>query len=149
MFRHSAVDSDGRDPDRSCCETALPEQFFQRLRFQTGGRGELRLALGVLEDAVHCLERNHGAREFLPRLLCWEAEQWFKSVDRWPLFSFESICSILDLDPGEIREEIHRWRERRLRRSERIPPEKRVRTSLRLEDSSFPPERSSVPHDLQ
>jgi len=109
MLRHGAADDEARDPNRSGRETALPEEFFQRLRFRTARSGELRLALGVLEDAVHCLERNHGARDFLRRLFGWEAEQWFRSKDRGPLFSFESICSILDLDPAEIRGELDRW----------------------------------------
>jgi hypothetical protein len=148
MLRHSAADSDRRNPNRTCREPALPEEFFQKLRFQTAGRGEFRLALGVLEDAVHCLERNHGAADFLGRLFCWEAEQWFASRDRGPIFSFESICSILDLDPGRIRGELHRWRQRRLKGPRRAPLEKPAPMGSRRRESSTPPRWSSASEGL-
>jgi hypothetical protein len=127
MPLQSTTDPVGRDPNLARREAALPQEFFQRLRFQTAGRGELRLALGVMEDAVRSLERNHGARGFLRRLLCWEAEQWFQSRDREPLFSFESICSLLDLDADAIREALHRWRETKSQERERVPGKPRSR----------------------
>ena len=126
MNRHSHAVPYDRDPDEYRREPALPDGFFRKLRFQTAGRGELRLAAAVLEDAVHCLERDQGAREFLRRLFHWEAEQWFASKDREPLFSFENICAILNLDADEIRKQIRRWREGRRHGFALVSPDKAV-----------------------
>lgn len=80
------------------------------LRIQTSDHGELRLALAVLKDAVHCIERSRDAKDFESRLLGWEAEQWIQSVNRRPLFSFENICALLELDPGIVRSYLDRSR---------------------------------------
>ncbi|HMC83793.1 MAG TPA: hypothetical protein VKL61_11260 [Candidatus Polarisedimenticolia bacterium] len=109
MIRLSHADCDYPNLDPSHPEPALPQKLFRRLRSQTAGQGELRLALAVLEDAVHCIERNQGAEGFVSRLLLWEAKQWIESEDHKPLFSFEAICLILGLDAHEIREQIHLW----------------------------------------
>lgn len=109
MIGHGHAISQGKDEDRSRPDQALSHQLFQRLRPRTERRGELRLALAVLEDAVRCFERYRGSRRFVPLLIRWEAEQWFASRDREPLFSFENVCSILRLDADVIREQVLRW----------------------------------------
>jgi len=93
-------------------DPALPAELYRRLRAQTSGLGELRLALAVLEEAIHCIERNRGAREFLPRLFSWEAEQWLESPDCDQVFSFEIVCRTLGLDPAEIRRQVGAWLKR-------------------------------------
>src|SRR6266568_6747563 len=95
------------DRSRSC--EALPSQ--------AAPRGAVRLALAVLADAVRCLKGSHGAWNFPPRLFRWEAEQWIESRGREPRFSFENICSILDLDANDLRGEIGRRRAQPCRQS--------------------------------
>jgi len=81
----------------------LSHDFLRELQNRTAGRGELRLALAVLEDAVRRLQRRRVPERILPRLFRIEAEEWFKSRDRRSLFSFENVCSILGLDPENFR----------------------------------------------
>ena len=90
--------------DRSRSVEALPRRSAEP--------GEVRLALAVLADAVRCLRGSQDAWNFPPRLFRWEAEQWIESRDRKPHFSFENICSILNLDPNDIRDRIGLWRAR-------------------------------------
>jgi hypothetical protein len=91
----------------------FPRHFFRKLRAQTSQLGEVRLAIAVFEDAVHCLEKYQGARGFIPARIRTEAEQWFDSRSRAWLFSFENVCSLLYLDPASIREQVQRWCRRR------------------------------------
>lgn len=111
------------------------------LRIQTSDHGELRLALAVLKDAVHCIERSRDAKDFESRLLGWEAEQWMQSVNRRPLFSFENICSLLELDPGTVRSYLDRSRRhqapRRTETNGPTPPAKE-RSGVRAEPISPP-----------
>src|SRR2546428_9284742 len=91
---------------RSPSGGALPYDFFRKLSRQIAPRGEVRLALAVLEDAVGCLEGSQDAWNFPPRLFRWEAEHWIESRNREPLFSFENICSMLCLDANNLRGQI-------------------------------------------
>src|SRR6266446_10719277 len=101
-----------QNPDRSRSVDAYP--------LRTAERGEVRLALAILADAVRCLRESQDAWNFPPRLFRWEAEQWIESRDRKPHFSFENICSILNLDPNDIRDRIGLWRARLRRPSTRM-----------------------------
>jgi hypothetical protein len=62
----------------------------------------------VLEDAFLCF---HKQFEPEPRLIerAREAEDWFFSEDSSWLFSFESICAALGLEPRYIRQKLKRW----------------------------------------
>ena len=83
-------------------ETILPSQLPQagdELATRAGVKG---LMLAILEDAVYCLadvdsacaKRRHEGRK---------AEAWIReSGDEW-LFSFDSICRVLDLEPEDLR----------------------------------------------
>ena len=94
-----------------------PGEFLRILRSRTAPRGERRLALAVLEDAVGCLNGNQERWKIPPRLFRWEAEQWFESRARGPLFSFENVCTTLHLDAERFRERIRRWRVSRIENS--------------------------------
>ena len=104
-----------------------PDEFLRILRSRTTPRGERRLALAVLEDAVGCLNGNRERWKIPPRLFRWEAEQWFESRTRGPLFSFENVCTILHLDAEGFRKRIRRWRAIRIEtpgaRSHSVPRE--------------------------
>jgi hypothetical protein len=102
-----------RNLDRPRADSPMPPGFFRCLHGRTVGRGELRLAAAILEDAIHSFQRNRGAVEFHRRLLYWEVEQWFASRDLAPVFSFERVCSVLGLNADDIRRLLQRWAEKR------------------------------------
>jgi hypothetical protein len=94
--------------------TILPVQFFGKGR---NGRTEpvMRLMFAVLDDAVRCFERDLRARSVSRRRRFLEAEDWlFSQNESAGLFSFESVCEVLDIDPDGIRRALWLWRERAL-----------------------------------
>jgi hypothetical protein len=103
MTRQQAVEIRAFASETADAPRSLPWQLFKRLRLRASGRGELRLAVAILEDAVRCLDKNRSGG-FMDRMLRWEAEQWIGSTDRGPLFSFERICSLLDVNARELRD---------------------------------------------
>lgn len=73
---------------------------LEQLRYE---KGEERLMLAVLKDAVECIERyryEYGSRS---RSTYHEALHWVRGRDRTWLFSFENVCLGLDLDPMRLR----------------------------------------------
>jgi hypothetical protein len=83
-------------------EVLLPSQFF--VAPPAGAeRPERRLMLAVLEDAIGTLLKHGGSARGRSRRLVREAEQWIHARNHdWP-FSFENICSVLNLDAGALR----------------------------------------------
>ena len=62
----------------------------------------------VLQDAVATLLKHAGSTRSGPRRLVREAEQWINARNpNWP-FSFENICSTLNLDPAALRAGLRR-----------------------------------------
>lgn len=92
-------------------EIILPGQFTDPATAKSTDRGEKRLMLAVLEEAVATFQRHldskarHGQRVFA------EAEEWIQSADSsWP-FAFENICHALDINPEYLRRGLERWKE--------------------------------------
>jgi hypothetical protein len=90
-------------------DTILPEQFLHEgaSRCRTA---EHRLMLAVLWDAAYVYGTRKGRRRGA-RLLR-EIEEWLRSSDTSYIFSFESICDTLGLDPDYVRGGLRVWRER-------------------------------------
>jgi hypothetical protein len=98
-------------------EIVLPDQFSERATLRPSDRGEKRLMLAVLEEAVATFQRHvdsksrHGQRVFR------EAEEWIQSPDAsWP-FAFENICHALDINPDFLRRGLQAWKENQLKAS--------------------------------
>jgi hypothetical protein len=91
---------------------SLVRDVFASLDNRLRRIGEVRLAIAVLEDAVRCIERGHGARQFQARVERREAERWVASHARTHVFTFENICVLLRISPEETRARIHSWRDR-------------------------------------
>ena len=91
-------------------EILTPEQFFQRAtdsaRMWTGER---RLLAAVLHNAVETIFRYRHDYTPYGRRLFKEAHEWFWSAHTWGLYSFESICSHLQLEADYIRRGLRRW----------------------------------------
>jgi hypothetical protein len=106
-------------------QSVLPEQFFGSFRSQMASQtGESRLLVAVLEEAVGCFQQNAFARSHQQRRLFAEAEQWIMNPSaasrgdaHAPRFSFEFICSVLDLDADYLRGGLRRWRETHVERA--------------------------------
>ena len=73
---------------------------LNRLSYQ---RGEERLMLAILKDAVDCIERYRSGCKVCSRPEHDAALTWVRTHDHtWP-FSFDNICSELDLNPDRLR----------------------------------------------
>src|SRR6185369_6288883 len=60
------------------------------------------LMIAVLNDALECLEKHRFATETQASRLFRQAQRWFLAGDtQWP-YSFEHICSALDLDANRM-----------------------------------------------
>ena len=88
----------------------VPSQFFDRIRAERSSQPEKRLMLAVMEDAITTFQKSvHGATRRQRRLLK-ETEEWISSSDTsWP-FSFENICTALDIEADYMRSGLRRWK---------------------------------------
>lgn len=85
-------------------DVLLPVQHARRTGSRRGQQGEHRLMMAILEDAVDVYLKHAGARQGPKRELFDEAERWIEDVDTTWIFSFQSICHVLDIDPDAIRD---------------------------------------------
>ena len=102
-------------------EILLPSQFYNRNRGLSVLEGERRLMLAILEDAVSCFQKYAGASRPRSKRLFQEAEEWFMDEGNSWVFSFESICAVLNISPEYFRLNLKRWKEQLLSQ----PPEMR------------------------
>jgi hypothetical protein len=100
-------------------EIVLPEQFSERVNLKRSERGEKRLMLAVLEEAVATYQRNVDSRSRHGERVFREAEDWIRSGDTaWP-FAFENICHSLEIEPEFLRGGLERWKKEQLKASGR------------------------------
>jgi hypothetical protein len=90
-------------------DTLATHQYHDTYRRKIPQQSEIRLMLAVLEDAINCYQDNIFAVNKKRIQLFKEAEDWFMNDDASWIFSFVSICSILNLEPGYFRQGIKRW----------------------------------------
>lgn len=91
-------------------DALLPAQFYAAFRGSTAVRGEKRLMLAVLEDALDCYQKYAFARDGHGRQLFDEANEWISSGNRVWFFSFENICETLGINPEYLRRGLENWR---------------------------------------
>jgi hypothetical protein len=65
----------------------------------------------VLEDAIDCYLKNMTAKSRHRRILFYEVQNWMNARNRAGLFSYETLCEGLEIDPVALRAAL----ERRLR----------------------------------
>ena len=105
-------------------DIVLPVQFFRALQGRESLRGERRLILAVLEDAINCFQNNLFATDNRGKRLFREAEKWLMSGDRQLPFAFENICDFVSLEADYIRQGLRRWaRAAELRAARGVGPE--------------------------
>lgn len=90
-------------------DTLAAQQYHDTYRRRIPQQPEIRLILAVLEDAINCYQDNIFALNKKRIQLYKEAEDWFISDDASWIFSFVSICSLLNLEPDYFRQGLDRW----------------------------------------
>lgn len=88
-------------------DVLLPEQFNSAGHL-TNLQPERRLMLAVLEDAIQTVMRHGGDRRPRQRKLVRDVERWLDPRHDEGIFSFNSICTVLDLDGESIRRGVRR-----------------------------------------
>jgi hypothetical protein len=91
-------------------DALLPAQFYAAFRGGSAVRGEKRLMLAVLQDALECYQKYAFARDAHGHQLFAEAEEWISCEDRNWYFSFENICETLEINPTYLRQGVQQWR---------------------------------------
>ena len=109
--QNEAVSSDAGMPRMLEPDVLLPSQMYDRFRGHADLEAERRLMLAILEDAVSCYQKYAGATGVRARRLFREADAWFQEEDVNWVFSFESICGVLDIEPTYFREHLARWKD--------------------------------------
>jgi hypothetical protein len=75
---------------------------------------ERRLLAAILRDAIDCYLRDCCAKNRHRKRSFREAEEWFFGASDNGIFSLESVCGILNLDPGYIRRSLIRVKDKEL-----------------------------------
>jgi hypothetical protein len=94
-------------------DAIVPSQFFATQRRQAQSkRGEYRLLVALLEDAINCFQGNARAANMSKQRLFEEAQGWImggdgdavtQAEDQVRGFSFEYVCAVLGLDAAYLR----------------------------------------------
>lgn len=98
-------------------DTVLPVQFWTALA-DPRSEPEKRLMVAVLEEAIALVVNTPSSARNGRRTVLREAQRWFASDDRSSPFAFATICDVLGLDAGRVRQALARWprRQRTFRR---------------------------------
>jgi len=62
--------------------------------------------IAVLQDALDCVEKYRRAKDPCGQRLFADARRWLLAAGTDWLYSFESICGVLDLDLDAVRQRL-------------------------------------------
>jgi len=96
-------------------DTQAPWQFLDANKRRTHHEPEKKLMLALLNDAIFCFQHYSGARKRSAKKLFVAAEKWIFQARDDDLFSFESVCEHLGIDPAYLRKGLRRWKTNSLR----------------------------------
>jgi len=105
-------------------DTLMSDEYFANYRRRIPLEPEKALLLEVLEDGVRTFQDNIFAESGKKRVLLDEAREWLFTDGVDHVFSFNSVCSSLELEPGYIRRGLKRWEEHvraTTRKKQRVP----------------------------
>lgn len=91
-------------------DVADSAEYLETIRRKVALEPERHLMLAVLEDALVCFQKNLFARTAKKRAEFAEAEGWILSEDDSALFSFETVCDTLGIEPGYLRRGLAEWK---------------------------------------
>jgi hypothetical protein len=116
-------------------DVLLVHEYLHVYQSSTAHTPEVKLMVAVLKDAIDCFIKNVSAKRRRAKNLFTEAEQWFFSEEEDWLYSFQSVCDVLKLDPNYIRGALMRYKEGQIAdrapKGRAVPPEAAV-DELRL-----------------
>jgi hypothetical protein len=92
-------------------DTLMADEYFANYRRRIPLEPEKALLLAVLEDGVRTFQDNIFTEAGKKRVLLDEAREWLFTDGFEHVFSFNSVCSGLGLDPGYLRRGLKRWEE--------------------------------------
>lgn len=90
-------------------------EYLETIHRKVALEPERHLMLAVLEDAVVCFQKNLYSRTAKKRTEFEEAEAWILNQDDKALFSFESVCNILGIEPGYLRRGLMQWKKEKVK----------------------------------
>ena len=93
-------------------DVVLPSQHFNARTKHL--EPEKQLMLAVLTDAVRCFRMGSACGQGPRRRLFADAEWWLFRAEGSGLFSLQSICDALEIDPRRLRRGVLDWRDREL-----------------------------------
>ena len=91
-------------------DTLASAQYFEKWSSLRYPGPEEMLMFAVLEDAITCFQRFSSAISTRGKARFREAEGWLMHEKSDRLFSFETICEVLQLNPNYIRAGLVHWR---------------------------------------
>lgn len=92
-------------------DTLLPDQYLDTFRRKLHLEPEKKLMLAVLEDAIACYQKYLFARDSKGKALFHEAEEWVEEPNAEGVFTFDSVCESLSLNPDYLRRGIAEWKQ--------------------------------------
>jgi hypothetical protein len=104
----------------------LSAQYFGNLR-KSLLDPEKKLMFAILEDAISCYQSNLLAYSVRGKRFFEETKNWIVAVGSDWIFSFESVCEALGLNPQYVRQGLLRWEEKYRERHFDREPWKRKR----------------------
>ena len=117
-------------------DIVTPDQFAGLVKRRSWQDGERRLMAAVLLDGVETFHKYAFSESPEGRELFEEARCWVLDEEDFSLFAFETVCSVLDIDPTYLREGLLAWVEQNQTSRTRIharhleDPRRRVRRRL-------------------
>ena len=81
-------------------------QYYESLVGSHTLSGERKLLLAILEDALRCYVRGRNQNSAAERAEFSDVCGWFDEGCKPYVFSFESVCANLDIDPQYLRQRL-------------------------------------------
>jgi hypothetical protein len=91
-------------------DTLASAQYFEKWCSLGYPGPEEMLMFAVLEDAITCFQRFSSATNACGKARFREAEEWLMHEKSDWLFSFETICEVLGLNPNYVRAGLVHWK---------------------------------------
>jgi hypothetical protein len=88
-------------------DMTITAKYWEIVMRKNYSQPEKELMLAVLKDALITYKKRVP---YSGNALFKEAETWFFDRERDRLFSFETICAVLGLSPGKIRQNLLSWK---------------------------------------
>lgn len=89
-------------------ETIMPSQYFDII-WRCQLMPEQKLLLGILEDAVYMFQTCSLKKSKRARNQFEEVRYWIFEEKTARICGFQTICTVLDIDPDYIRGGLRKW----------------------------------------